>query len=333
MGAMRSLLCGFTCLTLAAGWAARADPEGALRARCMAVQTRAAIDVLEDLERAAGPSIDGAPNGVALGAGAEERSAAVATWAWPWYDADARIPCDVVIMDGETGTPVHLEPEAVLARAEGLDSPELPRPSDSPDAPLRGPPAEVPWVPGSSYATPCTPVNLAVTISAPDGYVADTGSYGGGAQVSRRARRLRLLAPLRREADVWVRVLDAAGGPVKGASATSAYLAGPEPRVVNCSPDEIPECGELDGVVESDTTKTIRCASEPTGEDGWTRARGIPHFLGERFWIIAGDGEREGFTGITLGGFGGRYDAEVRLRDEPSKVWRDLAYSVCGGSG
>jgi hypothetical protein len=324
MGAMRALLLAFTCMTLTVGWAARAEPARPARAACVERHLSLLVDPFEMEAAAVSSSASDFPSsGDAASGRPTHASREKATADAPGDGPDPpgrRIPFHLEIVDGESGAPLAPEPGTALEKADGLD------PSDA-----------GPWFPGSYGALQATNVSIEARLPAPEGYVADAeGKYAGRGLVSRRATFLRLLAPLRHEADIRVRVVNSAGDPVRGARANGAYLGGPEPRVVEGSPDEIPEdCGPPDGTIDMDFDRpeTITCRSDPSGEDGWIRVRGLPHLLDERFWVVARADEREAFAGITLGALGERHEAEIRLAGDPSHVSRDLAYCFGGGSG
>jgi hypothetical protein len=72
----------------------------------------------------------------------------------------------------------------------------------------------------------------------------------------------------------------------------------------------------------------------PTGGDGWTRVRGVPHLLDERYWIVARRREVEAFTDVVLGAFGERHTAEIRLPVASRRaVETNSAIGLCGGCG
>ena len=173
-------------------------------------------------------------------------------------------------------------------------------------------------------------------VQAPDGYVeALRGPQEVTAHVSRWAREVRVVAPLRREADIRVRVVNAAGEPAPGATVAAVYLAGPEPQFIPS--DELPEVVLVEDVpeevVEGEGSGAIRHTSAPADDDGWIRVRGAPHLLDEHYWIVAGDEEHGGFAGITLGSFGERYEREIRLPEAPVSAWQDWGYSCRIGFG
>jgi len=165
-------------------------------------------------------------------------------------------------------------------------------------------------------------------VQAPDGYVeALKGPRELKTYVSRYAREVRVVAPLRHEARIRVRVLNADGDPVPGAEITGIYMAGPEPSILpGGGPPEVELSDEV-VEMESERGSFIECTAAPASDDGWIRVRGIPHLLDEHYWICAGDDEHEAYIGLTLGSFGENYEREIRLPAEPTMVWPDYGSS------
>jgi hypothetical protein len=176
-------------------------------------------------------------------------------------------------------------------------------------------------------------------VYAPDGYVAEAESREIKVRVSRRAERLRVVEPLRREADIRVRVVDTAGRPVAGACVVEALRGGGPPGIVafEAPPpeEELPEPEpEVPEEADDVRTRVPRARSSPSGADGWLRVRGVPHLLDERYWIVLGKGGSEAFVDVLLGSFGDRHSVEATL---PVASCRPLttnsAIGLCGGCG
>jgi hypothetical protein len=175
---------------------------------------------------------------------------------------------------------------------------------------------------------------VAYRVDAPDRYVAEYGSREIKARVSRRAERLRVVEPLRREADIRVRVLDAAGRPVAGARVVEALRGGVPPGIVALdAPPPEPEPEQIPEEPEVDRTPVAQARSSPTHADGWLRVRGVPHLLDERYWIVVGNGRSEAFAGVLLGGFGDRHVAEVELPVASTRPPVGPPGFGCGGCG
>jgi len=181
------------------------------------------------------------------------------------------VPVDVVVVDGENGAPLgHVA--AFVPRA---------------------PRGEV-----TIFGLACR------------GYVADSPAERvvEGA-LSRRADRVRVVVPLRREARIRVRVVEGDGRPVRGARVTGAYLGG---STATGAP--VPTAG-----------------SGPSGADGWLRVKGVPHLLDERAWIAVGNADEEAIVDVRLGDFGEEYAVEARLSARPP--WLDISLGGGAGSG
>jgi hypothetical protein len=212
-------------------------------------------------------------------------------------------PLEVVVVVAESGAPVPMVRPTVRSR------PARGGPFDNGGSVQRGVRAEV-----------------IALVAPPEGFVADYGGkYENTAHVSRRAWNVRVLAPLRREAEISVRVVTADGQAAPGARVIRAIMGGSEPqvwpRVVEIAEIPEPEIPEEEFVeAEGGEWEVVAAKSGPAGGDGWMRVRGLPHFLDERYWIIASAGKHEGFSGVTLGRFGEARTAVVRLPPEPSEV-------------
>lgn len=177
-------------------------------------------------------------------------------------------------------------------------------------------------------------------VLAPDGYVADSaGPRKFEAYVSSRAERLRVIEPLRREADICIRVLDPAGRPVEGAGLTEVLCGGFAPSIVALAA-EVPEDDEDLPIPETTIEEMqidlrarvplVRAA--PSGADGWMRVRGVPDLLDERYWIVARKGRREAFVDVLLGPLGQRHTLEVRLPVASTRPPScGIGISGCGG--
>lgn len=174
-------------------------------------------------------------------------------------------------------------------------------------------------------------------VHAPEGYVAEAEPREIKTRVSRRAERLRVLEPLRREADIRVRVVDAGGRPVAGARVVEAFRGGGPPGIVALDappPEDEPE-PEIPEEADFEIRPPVQEArSSPGGADGWLRVRGIPHLLDERYWIVVGKGGSEAFVGVLLGSFGDRQSVEATLPVASRRpLTTNSAIGLCGGCG
>ncbi|HEX5032774.1 MAG TPA: hypothetical protein VFX78_15120 [Candidatus Eisenbacteria bacterium] len=221
------------------------------------------------------------------------------------------VPLDLVVVNGETGTRVR--PSAtVVARSDET--------------------AKRNWR-SSTHVRRCERAFVECKVEAPRGFVAaDKGAYRGAAYTSRYAERARLVAPMRREADVRVRVVDTSGTPVKGAQVRAVLAAGPEPVFIACPPRGTPPDVRVGATTEPCVDNDVPFEAKPTDSDGWTQLRGLPHLLDERFWIVVGNDDREGFAKVTLGAFGEGLTLQVRLPAAPGLVWRDISAGLLGGN-
>lgn len=170
---------------------------------------------------------------------------------------------------------------------------------------------------GRGEARPGTEAAVEVAMQAPAGYVAQK-AYSIDGYVSRRAERVRVLAPLRREAEVTLQVLDATGRPVRGARVTSVRMGGGEPSVYSWTERHVieppePELPLPEPALPEAEGEPVAFRADPTDGDGWTRVRGVPALLDERFWIAAAEGDREGFVGLATGALRERHVLELRL--------------------
>ncbi len=172
-------------------------------------------------------------------------------------------------------------------------------------------------------------------VYAPDRYVAEALFREVKTRVSRRAERMRVVEPLRREADIRVRVVDTEGRRVAGARVVEAFLGGGPPGIIalDAPPPEPEPEPEIPEEQEVDIGATVpQTRSSPSNADGWLRVRGVPHLLDERYWIVVGKGGSEAFVEVLLGAFGERHAAEAML---PVASCRPLttnsAISICGG--
>ncbi len=202
------------------------------------------------------------------------------------------VPVDVVVVDGEDGTLLRCATTSVPRGAMG---------------------------------------SVRIQVDASDGYVADCrDAHDIEGYASRRADRVRVVVPLRREADIRLRVVDAAGRPVKGARMSGVHRGGGAPLIwAEAALDEDPPS---ESVVEWLTGPSLRDArADPTDRDGWTRIRGVAHLLDEQYWVVAGASSRAAFTGFRLGAFGERYEAEVRLPAASTQTVASLG--IGGGAG
>lgn len=310
---MGALLRVSVLLTVAVAWAAswaQDVPSRSERAEPVALEDAA------DPFRAPEPCETVAPAVRVEIATGEEKWAAVPADAVP---GDGEwIPLDLVTVDAETGGPAGTARAAVVAES-------------MPPHPKEGEPAPTVWRSGT-HVRQGDRVRLGPSIAAAPGHVPDCeGSYRAVAYVSRRAERVRLTAPLRREADVRVRVIDAGGGAVGGARVKEVVLGGPEPRISHDGPVEeiVP-----DGEVLLGPGPVVPCRADPTDDTGWTQVHGIPHLLDERFWITAGTRDHESYTELTLGPFGSSHAAEIRLPAKPSWVLAaNAGIGLGGGAG
>ncbi|MCK6461235.1 MAG: hypothetical protein L6Q95_15235 [Planctomycetes bacterium] len=142
-----------------------------------------------------------------------------------------------------------------------------------------------------------------------------------------------MIEPLRREADIRVRVVDAGGRPVAGARVVEALLGGGPPGIVALDaplPEDEPE-PEIPEEPEIDIRAALpQARSSPSNADGWLRVRGVPHLLDERYWIVVGKERSEASAGVLLGPFGERQAVDVRL---PVASTRALSTSIGLGGG
>jgi hypothetical protein len=167
-------------------------------------------------------------------------------------------------------------------------------------------------------------------VAAPGGAVADQcGWYEHAGFVSRRAHGVRVVAPLRREAEIFVRVVTGEGRPVPDAKVIRTFMGGQEPRLESSEPRVPPEeLGEWvceEELVEESRDEDLH-ASQAEADLAWSaggvRVRGLPHLLDERYWIVVRAGSREGVAGMTLGPFGEVQTAVVRLSPGPGTAIR-----------
>ncbi len=198
------------------------------------------------------------------------------------------VPLDVIIVDGEDGTLLRCATTSVPRAAKG---------------------------------------SVRIQVDPYDGYVADRrDAHDIEGYASRRADRVRVVVPLRREADIRLRVVDATGCPVKGARLGGVHRGGEAPQFWTLdAPLGEGVVGWLPGPSLPDAW------AGPTDRDGWTRIRGVPHLLDEQYWVIVGASSRAAFTGFRLGAFGERYEAEVRLPAASTQAWG--SFSIGGGAG
>jgi len=294
---MRVLLRVFVLATAAVAWAAASRAPSSARASCFRPASGTAVAWPAEGESRPG---DGP-----LGTGQDREGAAGATrHGAPGLEivpvevqeADG-VPVDVIIVDGGNGD--------VLQRATSTVQ--------------RGPEG-----------------SIAYDIAVPGGYVPDvTGPRQIKTHISRRADLVRVLEPLRREADIRVHVVDVAGRPVHGARVTEVLRAGGAPPIIALDSEDEPDLPE-EGVPELDETgSALKLASaDPTRADGWTRVRGVADLLDEHYWIVAGKAKSEAFADVRLGALGGRYTAEIRIPVASTRaLMTNCAIGLGGGAG
>jgi hypothetical protein len=296
---MRVLLKVFVLATAAVAWAAASHVPASARAA-----VRAAPDGADAAYPPAAPDAPGAENRTDdHGEGAEgraEREPAVIAITLPGRAPVDAVPVSVVLVDGENG-------DEIDSFTIGVE---------------RGPETHVEF-----------------RVAAPGGYVAETNDlHQLKACVSRRAERLRVIEPLRREADIRVRVVGAGGRPVVGARVTEAFRGGGPPGIVALA-SEIPEVADEipdePPIVEIDLGAGVPLArSAPSGVDGWLRIRGVPHLLDERYWIVVGRGRSDAYVDVLLAAFGERHAVEVKLPLASTRVVASSsAIGIGGGCG
>jgi hypothetical protein len=199
------------------------------------------------------------------------------------------VPIDVVAVDGEDGTVFRCATTSVPRSATG---------------------------------------SVRIKVDPYDGYVADRrDAYDVEGYASRRADRVRVVVPLRREADLRIRVVDA-GRPVKGARLGGVHWGGGAPQFWTEGALDVEPPSE---VVWLTGPSLPDVSAGPTDRDGWTRIRGVPHLLDEQYWVVVGASSRAASTGFRLGAFGERHEAEVRLPAASTETV--VSFGIGGGAG
>jgi len=288
---MRVLLRMSVLLTAALAWTASGSSPQRARASRVAAPDRDAPWLAPAAEPASAPAAEARPVvEVATKDGEWEPVPAEAV------DADGEwVPLDVVAVDGESGSALQAD-RFVTAESRLREAPPM----------WRSP----------SRVKPADEASVSINVVSPDGYLGMCASATG--YVSRRAERVRVLAPLRREAAVSVRAVDTAGRPITGARVVGITIGGSAPsRPVEVIPEEIREDVCLEPIIEVDLGSPVPFGAPRTDKDGWTRIRGIPHLLDERYWIVAESGALQGFADLLLGA-SESYEAEIRL---PAAAW------------
>jgi len=182
---------------------------------------------------------------------------------------------------------------------------------------------------GREHVTPGELCDIGYAVSPPPGFVAET--FSAQIFVSKRARHVRLTAPLRREVPLNLQVLGPDGNPVADATLGGVYIGAGQPLLLSEEEEEEEEEEPAELCEQPQRCATAR--AEKTDAGGWACVRGVPFYQDERLWIVAGTKANQDFASLILGSAPESLAAVIRLKDENKLVFFNQVIGLSGGSG